>query len=251
MKKIAFLVWLATLAGALAGQNSSPKPITLDDCFSFYKFYPQSVAEMTYRADGERFVKADKNGLIITPATDPSSDSLARMNLPLAAQWFDEFEFSADESAVMLRVNVEQVYRHSVLADYYVYDFRTGRCETLDPGARIQFAEFSPDSRQALFVSGNNIHVKNLQTGDILPLSDDGAPNQIINGIPDWVYEEEFSPVDGAGMSAARWSPNSRYVAWLRFDEREVPEYVMQYYEQDVYPRVYRFKYPKVGQKKF
>ncbi|MFN4080715.1 MAG: S9 family peptidase [Saprospiraceae bacterium] len=249
MKKIAFLVWWATLSGIIEGQTTAPKPITLDDCFSFYKFYPQSVAEITYRADGERFVKADKNGLVITPVANPSEDSLARMDLPLAAQGFDEFAFNADESAVMLRANTEQVYRHSTLADYYVYDFRTGRCEAIDAGARIQFAEFSPDGRQALFVSGNNIHVKDLQTGDILPLSDDGAPNQIINGVPDWVYEEEFSPVDGASMTAARWSPDSRYVAWLRFDEREVPEYVMQYYEQDVYPRMYRFKYPKVGQK--
>jgi len=234
-------------AQAQAGQT--PKSITIDDCFTFFKFYPQIGADFQYRQDGAHYVEAIHNGILqIRDVRDEKKDSSITLKLSDKVMGFDQFDFSEDETKLLLRTETEAVYRHSVLANYFVYDFKTSSTEPVFEKGKQQFVAFSPDGSKLAFVFENNLYIKDLGSKKITQITQDGAANKIINGIPDWVYEEEFSPVDGHGMVATRWSPDGTMLAFIRFDETAVPEMPLSWYEGEAYPRLSSFKYPKVGE---
>jgi dipeptidyl-peptidase 4 len=242
-----FLVFMGLLWPCLFWAQKS---ITLDDCFTHYRFYPENPGKgFHYLRDGVHYAEADDKGYLhIYDVRNEKFDSLITLNLPEAAKGFDQFTFSEDESKLLLRNHTETVYRHSVKADYFVYDFNTKQTQPVFEGGKIQHIEFAPDAKSLVFVFNNNLYVKDLGLNKIVQITKDGAPNQIINGLPDWVYEEEFSPVDGDGMVAVRWSPNSKLLAFIRFDESQVPTMPLTWYEDGMYPRQSTFKYPKVGE---
>ncbi|MFN0215786.1 MAG: S9 family peptidase [Saprospiraceae bacterium] len=239
------VLWIAFSPLPLISQKS----ITLDDCFSFFKFYPQTGANFQYLQDGMHYAEADHDGVLhIRDVRDEKIDSIVGLKLPEEAKGFDQFEFSEDGFKLLIRTETEPVYRHSVLARYFVYDFQSSSTEPVFESGKQQFVAFSPDGNHVAFVFENNLYVKDLATKKLTQITQDGLPNKIINGLPDWVYEEEFSPVDGDGMIATRWSPDSKMLAFLRFDETEVPEMPLTWYENGAYPRRSTFKYPKVGE---
>ncbi len=226
------------------------KSISLDDCFTQYRFYPENPGKgFHYLRDGARYADTDDKGQMhIYDVRNEKFDSLIVLNLSEAALGFDQFTFSEDESKLLLRNHTESVYRHSVKADYFVYDFKTKQCSPVFEGGKIQYIEFAPDAKSLVFVFDNNLYIKDLSLNKIIQITKDGSMNQVINGLPDWVYEEEFSPVDGDGMVAVRWSPNSKRLAFIRFDESQVPTMPLIWYEDGMYPRQSEFKYPKVGE---
>ncbi|MDX1910259.1 MAG: S9 family peptidase [Saprospiraceae bacterium] len=228
---------------------SAQKNITLEDCFSYFKFYPQTGANFQYLRDGVHYAEADNDGKIhLRDVRNPAFDSIIPLKLPDELKGFDEFEFSDDESKIMLRTDAEPVYRHSVNARYFVYNLATQSVEPVFEKGKQQFTAFSPDGEKIAFVFNNNLYFKDLKTRKTIQVTHDGAANKIINGLPDWVYEEEFSPVDGDGMVATQWSPDGSLLAFIRFDESAVPEFKMNWYEGAMYPRQSAFKYPKVGE---
>ncbi len=244
-KTIASFLLLLTVAGLVA-----QKPITLDDCFTYFKFYPESGSDYRFTPDGSHYYKVEGGNIVeYDLLTGKKGATLVeKTNLSIVGDW-DEFEFNADRSRVLLRTNTEQVYRHSVKADYWVYDLQYHRAEQLYTGGPVQYAVFSPQGDKVAFVAGNNLHYKNLLNGKTVQITGDGQTNAVINGLPDWVYEEEFSPVDGNGMVATKWSPDGTKIAFLRFDESQVPTMSMTLYDKDMYPSRTRFKYPKVGER--
>jgi dipeptidyl-peptidase-4 len=247
MKKNLFrtFCWLLFLPLSLSAQ----KNITLEDCFSFFKFYPQSGANFQYLKDGARYVEADRDGeLHIRDVRNEDVDSTITLILSDELRSFDQFEFSEDETRLLLRTETEPVYRHSVLAKYYVYHLSTQKVTPLSEKGKQQFAAFSPDGNKVAYVQDNNLFIKDLINEHTVQITYDGEFNKIINGLPDWVYEEEFSPVDGDGMVATRWSPDGSMLAFIRFDESAVPEMGLTWYEGGLYPRRSQFKYPKVGE---
>ncbi|MBL7782987.1 MAG: S9 family peptidase [Saprospiraceae bacterium] len=243
MKKTLVLATLLCCAGFLTAQ----KQITLDDCFLFYKFYPSSGAKYQYMKDGLHYIDLDEGKLHLHSVLNEKFDSVLTLKLPTAAAEFDQFEFSEDETLLLLRTASEPVYRHSVLANYFVYNLKSGETTPVYESGKQQFVALSPDGDRVAFVAGNNLFVKDLETKKTTQVTRDGAKNKIINGLPDWVYEEEFSPVDGDGMVATKWSPNGSMLAFIRFDETNVPEFPLTWYEGGNYPRRSTFKYPKVG----
>jgi len=154
---------------------------------------------------------------------------------------FSSYEFNNDETKIILGTDFKQVYRHSYTATYYVYDLATKKATLID--AAIQEPTFSPDSKKVAYAKDNNIFVKDLQNNTTTQITSDGVKNEIINGTTDWVYEEEF-----AFVRAFQWNKNSSYIAYLRFDERAVPEFSMDLYGKDLYPSQQVFKYPKAGE---
>ena len=224
------------------------KPITLEDCFVNYKFFPLSGGAYSYLNDGRHYASIDRKGIHILDMRDASKDSLVAINLPEAARDFDQFEFSEDETKLLLRTATEPIYRHSVLASYFVYDLNTQKTTAVFEGEKQQFAVLSPDGTSVAYVAGNNLYIKDLSLDKTVQITRDGLKNKVINGLPDWVYEEEFSPVDGDGMVATCWSPDSKSLAFIRFDETDVPEFSLTWYEGGMYPRKSSFKYPKVGE---
>ena len=155
---------------------------------------------------------------------------------------FSDYTFSDDESKVLLSTNVEAIYRRSSLGNYYVYDTKT-EMTTLVSKEKIQEPTFSPDGSKIAYGLNNNIYVKDLSSNKVSQITQDGELNKIINGITDWVYEEEFSFV-----RAFEWNADGDKLAFIRFDETEVPEFSMDVYGQDLYQTQQVFKYPKAGE---
>jgi dipeptidyl-peptidase 4 len=222
--------------------------VSFEDCFTTYAYYPQGVGAFDYLKDGRHYVTIDNDGVLIHDILNIENDSLVALN-PLASELkIDNYSFSKDERKLLLFTESDPVYRHSVLAKYYVQDLVSGTCEPLFDRGKQQFAIFSDDGNKVAFVVDNNLYIKDLSTKNTTQITFDGKHNEIINGIPDWVYEEEFSPVSGNGMIATTWSPDGTKLAFLSFDERAVPQMPLTWYEGGAYPRYTSFKYPKVGE---
>jgi len=154
-----------------------------------------------------------------------------------------QYSFNADESYLLLGTHMEPIYRRSILAVYYVLDLNTGKLHKLDDD-KIQEPHFSPDASQIAYAKNNNLFIWDLATQISTQITIDGNKNRIINGIADWVYEEEFAIV-----RMFDWSPDSKYLAYIKFDETEVPEFSMDIYGKDLYQTQQVFKYPKAGEK--
>jgi dipeptidyl-peptidase-4 len=159
-----------------------------------------------------------------------------------ALPYFTDYTFSKDEQKVILAINEESIFRRSVLGNYYVYNVSDNSLDLISED-KIQEPTFSPDGTKVAFAKANNLYVKNLNSGETLQFTFDGKKNEIINGITDWVYEEEF-----AFVRAFDWNADSNKIAFIRFDETVVPEFSMDVYGTGLYQEQEVFKYPKAGE---
>ena len=157
-------------------------------------------------------------------------------------QGFSSYEFSSDESKILLATQVEPIFRRSTLGVFYVYEIATKSLIKI-ADTKIQEPLLSPDGNQVAYVSENNLYLFDIASGKTMQITTDGVRNKIINGVTDWVYEEEF-----AFVRAFAWNSNGTKIAFLRFDETQVPEFSMDVYGQGLYPWPYVFKYPKAGE---
>lgn len=155
---------------------------------------------------------------------------------------FTDYEFSDDESKILLTTDQEPIYRRSTLSIFYVYDVGTKALLKV-ADTKIQEPKISPKGDKLAYVSDNNIFLYDLSTEQTVQITTDGKKNKIINGVADWVYEEEFSFV-----RAFEWNANGTKIAFLRFDESLVPEFTMDFYGEELYPKPIVFKYPKAGE---
>ena len=156
--------------------------------------------------------------------------------------YFTDYTFSNDEQKVILATNEKAIYRRSALGNYYVYNVKDASLDLISED-KIQEPTFSPDGNKVAFAKDNNLYVKNLESGAITQITTDGEKNKVINGITDWVYEEEFSFV-----RAFDWNADSNKIAFIRFDETQVPEFSMDVYGTELYQTQHVFKYPKAGE---
>lgn len=159
-----------------------------------------------------------------------------------AITYFTDYTFSEDEQKVILATNEASIYRRSVIGNYYVYNVKEASL-TLISEEKIQEPTFSPDGNKVAFALKNNIYVKDLNTKKTTQITFDGEKNKIINGITDWVYEEEF-----AFVRAFDWNTEGNKIAFIRFDETNVPEFSMSIFGEALYPTMEIFKYPKAGE---
>ncbi|MDO6761618.1 S9 family peptidase [Tamlana sp. 2_MG-2023] len=156
--------------------------------------------------------------------------------------YFTNYTFSADEQKVLLASNEQPIYRRSSVGHYYVYDIQSETLSLISEDG-IQEPTFSPDGQKVAFAKNNNLYVKDLVSDETRQITFDGEKNKIINGITDWVYEEEF-----AFVRAFDWNAASNKIAFIRFNESEVPEFSMDVYGTDLYQTQQVFKYPKAGE---
>ncbi|GAA4244426.1 S9 family peptidase [Winogradskyella damuponensis] len=157
-------------------------------------------------------------------------------------QGFFDYSFSEDESKIILTTKSQPVFRRSTLGEYYIYDVASKKVTKVSEDL-VQEPTLSPDGTKVAYGFENNLFVKDLISGNVEQLTTDGEKNKIINGITDWVYEEEFSFV-----RAFDWNTDSNQIAFIRFDESEVPEFSMDVYGSDLYQTQHVFKYPKAGE---
>ena len=160
-----------------------------------------------------------------------------------AIPYFTNYTFSANERKLILETNTESIFRYSVLGNYYVYDIDLQKLDLISEH-KIQEPTFSPDGTKVAYGLNKNLFVKDLISGLTKQITFDGEGNSIINGITDWVYEEEF-----AFVRAFEWNISGDRIAFIRFDETDVPEFSMDVYGTDLYQTQNVFKYPKAGEK--
>ena len=167
--------------------------------------------------------------------------------------YIDGYIMSPDEHRILIQTETKGIYRRSYTAVYYIYDVRNNTLEPLSEGGPQQVPLFSPDGNVIAFARGNNLFLVKLLFGNAeVQVTKDGKFNEVINGLPDWVNEEEFTTNRSFDFSA-----DSKVLAWVRYDESPVPIYSMQEFkglyparsEFDAYPGTYDYKYPVAGQK--
>ena len=251
MKRIVYVVLLLCIsvldveAGAL-----NLKDITN----GLYK--EKDITAVTPLADGIHYVAASNNNTRIVKyeyrtgkAVETLFDVATARECNLKK--FEGFSLSEDEKQLLIWDNSEKIYRRSFKAEYYTFEIKRNLLKPLSENGKQQVAVFSPNGRMVAFVRDNNIFVKKLDYGTELPVTRDGARNKIINGIPDWVYEEEF-----AFTSTLQWAPDNETLCFVKFDESNVPEYHFDLYEGScpaypqyaLYPGSFEYKYPVAGE---
>ena len=163
----------------------------------------------------------------------------------------DGYILSPDGKRMLIQTQTEPIYRRSFTAVYYIYTIGNSSVEPLSDGGPQQAPLFSPDGTMIAFVREGNIYLVKLLYGNSeSQVTKDGKRNEVINGVPDWVYEEEF-----ATNSSLVFTADSRQLCWIRYDESAVKEYAMQLFrgsnpardEYASYPGEYRYKYPVAG----
>ena len=154
----------------------------------------------------------------------------------------DSYTFSSDEKQILIANSTNKIYRHSFTADYFLYNLVTKELTKILE--QVQEPAFSPDGKKIAYAKDNNLFIYDIALNSNTPITTDGKKNGIINGITDWVYEEEF-----AFVSAFDWSKDSKKIAYIRFDESRVPEFSMSVFGKNLYPKTETFKYPKAGEK--
>ena len=165
---------------------------------------------------------------------------------------FDGYIMSPDGTRMLICTNRKPIYRRSYKADFYIYTIKSRKLEKLSDDGSEQIPTWSPDGQQVAFVRDNNIYlVKLLYDNALSQVTTDGKFNSIINGLPDWVYEEEFG-----FNSALAFNADGTMLCWIKFDESQVKTYSLQLYkgmdpakeQYEVYPGDYSYKYPKAGE---
>jgi len=252
--KINLLVFTISLliTTSLFGQQKF-KEITLEDLMKNRTFSARGVYGLKSMNDGIHYTTFDypSNAILkYSYQTGQLIDTVLKIS-SLNLTDYSDYEFSADESKILLETNAKSIYRRSYTANFYIYDFKAKQLSTLSNKSAQQLATFSPDGSKIAFVFENNVYIKDLASGNEIQVSTDGKKNEIINGAPDWVYEEEFE-----FNKAFDWSADSKKLAFIRFDEAKVKTFDMTVYagqapklEQNIlYPENRQWKYPKAGE---
>ena len=226
---------------------SFSQEITIGKIWKNYEFYPQYTQGFNSMSDGISYTVRDENynilKLNIQDLTNVGDEVEPEIIFSASDFTYSDYEFNSDESKILFLTNKMSIYRYSYTAVYYLYDRETKKLEPLDDLHQPQtLAEYSPDGNFVSYIHKNNIYVKELSNGKVRQLTHDGKKNKVINGTSDWVYEEEF-----AITKAYDWSPDSRYIGFLKFNENNVKQFRMTFYD-DLYPDSYKFKYPKAGE---
>ena len=164
-------------------------------------------------------------------------------DFPQLSDGIDSYSFSEDEKQILIANNTQPIFRHSFTADYFLYNITSKQLVKLFDFP-VQEPTLSPDGKKIAYAKDNNLFVYDIASKTTTSITTDGKKNSIINGITDWVYEEEF-----AFVKAFDWSADSKKVAYIRFDESQVPEFSMSMFGKELYPMMQTFKYPKAGEK--
>ncbi|MBM3916471.1 MAG: S9 family peptidase [Sphingomonadales bacterium] len=244
MKSLLSAILLTLSSNFILAQNLSVERIWRN-----YEFTTKSAGAYQMLQDGQHYVEWGGNGNLVKGDLSDDAKNKEILIPGSTLVWNDKpievagFEFNASEDKVLLWTAPKAIYRRSFEAFYFLYDLNSKKLEALDADHAPQtLAEYSPDGTSVSYIHGNDIFIKELRSGKVTKVTQDGKRNKIINGTTDWVYEEEF-----AITKAYCWSPDSKYLAFLKFDEREVPEFQMAMYGQ-LYPEHYTYKYPKAGE---
>ncbi|MDR3269407.1 MAG: S9 family peptidase [Tannerella sp.] len=248
-KGINFLL-LFLIAGGIQAQEGNKRVALNEVVDGKFREAAATVGEIRSMPDGEHYTAMNKERTMIVKyayRTGNPVDTLFHAGTARECDFddFEGYEISSTGYRILIWRSSEPIYRRSFKADVYVYDVRRNMVQPLnEAGGKVMIPVFSPDGRMCAFVQENNIRLKKFDYNTEVQVTKDGVFNHVINGATDWVYEEEFSVTN-----LMAWSPDSECLAYVRFDESEVPGYSMQMYGKNFYPNYYEYKYPKAGER--
>ena len=261
-KLILILLLALGLPAGLAAQGKKPR--TLEEVVGG-AFYPENIYGVTpIPGDGEHYTQMNAAGTQVIKYSFRTGQQVevlfdATQARECPFRQFDSYRFSPDGGTLLIATETTPIYRHSYTAVHYLYSLKRNaegridnKVERLSDGGPQQVPVFSPDGTMIAFVRDNNIFlVKRLYGNSESQVTTDGQRNAVLNGIPDWVYEEEF-----AMDRALEFSADSKMLAYVRWDESAVPSYSFPLYAGEKprredyakYPGAYTYKYPKTGE---
>lgn len=236
------------IVGSVPAQTTGGKQISVEDIWKNYRFFPSFPSEFNWMKDDNFYSVMEKDKIEKYAVKDQKRVEtildMSELKDPETGESIapKSYEFSDDESQILLKTSIQPIYRRSSKEVCYVWDSKAKKLHKLQGGELISFATFSPDGSQVAYMFKNDLYAFNFSTGKSVPITRDGKWNAIINGGTDWVYEEEF-----AFTRAFFWSADSKKIAFYRFDESHVKEFSMTM-SGELYPEEYKFKYPKAGE---
>ncbi|MFQ3576563.1 MAG: S9 family peptidase [Cytophagales bacterium] len=247
-----FKLILCLVSGYLISQNEA---LTLESIWKSKNFIVNLKSELKWTPNGNSYTQIVKN-------TTSGSFDIAKFELtsgllkdtvlkgeilkkydPTKDWVYSDYLLNSTETHLLVAINEEPIYRHSSQAEYYLVNLKNKKVLPLCSCFKVSLVEFSPDGKLVSFVRENNLYIFDIESQKEIQVSDDGLSNHVLNGMPDWVYEEEFSI-----KKAYTWSIDSKFLAFLRFDESKVPLYSLQKWGEGLYPVSEKYRYPKAGE---
>lgn len=255
MKQLSyFAAVLLFIVGCNYVQAQKRPDLNLEEVVAGSLIQTQPTEAVQWLKDGERYTRIERNKQGETEiAAYRAKDNAREVLIPAALLRNPEngkplpvrsIRWSEDNSQALIYNRTRRVWRYDTQGDYWVLSLPDNTLRKLGkglPGSSLMFAKFSPDGKKVAYVSGHNIYVEEVESGQILPLTTDGN-KEIVNGTFDWVYEEEFNCRDGF-----RWSPDSRYIAYWQSDTRGTGVFDLINNVDSLYPTIQHFPYPKAG----
>ena len=246
------LIWLCSIPHIAIAQQ---KPLTVDRIFDSGEFRAAGFSVNWMPTGNRYFVKqpgVSNNGddiVLVDPRTSEQTTLISAANLipedgadPID---IESFQVSPDKNKVLVFNNSRRVWRYNTRGDFWVVDLVSGTVRKLGgtdaEEATLMFAKFSPDSKSVAYVRDRNIYVEQIESGQIRQITQTQT-DDIINGTSDWVYEEELDLRDGF-----QWSEDGQQIVFWRFDTSDVGVFTMINNTDELYPKLIRFQYPKVG----
>ena len=245
-KALTILFGLSTFL--IYSQNKNiKKSIEFNDVFASGEFTSKGIYGLRSMEDGLHYSRQTNNGIEKFEFKSGKSKGILISNgeakdLPGNDLSLKSYSWTKGEKKAIIETEIEPIYRHSYRAKTWIFDLQSKKTTEVSSHA-IQNPVINPLGKSIAYVYKNNVFIKSLIDNKLIQVTNDGLLNKVINGAPDWVYEEEFGFHIGL-----RWSHNGRYLAYYRFDETNVSEFSMDIYGADLYPYQYVFKYPKAGE---
>ncbi len=259
MKQIKLLALCAIFSynAAAAGTPQSVTRFPEIERYTGPERLPASIGDFSYTPDGTGYLMLSPDGKSVIKYDTRTGKELEKVidlthTRENTLNIIDGFTMSPDGGKMLVHCNKKMIYRHSFDAEYYVYELRSRLLKPLSTEhPRQQSPLFSPDGRMVAYVSDNNIYIKKLDYGTEAAVTSDGTKNKIINGIPDWTYEEEFST-----SCSMAWAPDNLTLCFIKYDESQVPLFSFPLYEGScdpnpayaLYPGQFTYKYPVAGE---
>ncbi len=258
MKKMVIRTAAAALLLCPAASLAQEKEITVDMLQESPELYPSHPAELRSLSDGESYAVISDDGKRIESfsyASGKKTATLVDLDSAKGDKRIDEidgYEISQTGDFILIWGNKERIYRRSYTADHYILDVAHNTLLPLSKDGKEQEATFAPNGFMVSYVKDNDLNIYKLRYQTSSKVTTDGERNKIINGVPDWVNEEEFSK-----SRSYAWSPDSKKLAYVKYDETDVAEYSFPMYAASnprhdgnaLYPGEYTYKYPKAGEK--
>lgn len=221
--------------------------LTLEDIWQNGTYREEGVFGIRSLNDGKHYTTLQNNDVV--KFSYEKGDSIETIVLGSELKWegkpikIKEYFFNKTETKLLLATEEKQLYRRSSSYVYYAYNRSDKKLVKVADGQHVYHATFSPVSNQVAYVKDNDLYVEDLDTKNTRRITETGKKNELINGMCDWVYEEEFG-----FTKAFEWSPDGRFIAYYEFNEKDVKEFSMTKYNGELYPTEERFKYPKAGE---